>query len=145
MTRATRPSSTGRKPLSPLRTRTSQILAYSPNESAMISGLAAAAASDAISSASAGSWTSVLTGAPCGGLGRDGGQALGRTRGHQVDDGLGVEYLLRPDRDHAAQAQHGPPVRDGEDVVQVVRDDDDRDALGLQPRDELEHDSGLGH
>src|SRR5580700_1588742 len=103
MTMATRPSSTGRKPLSPLRTRTSQILTYSPNESAMISGLAAAAASAAISSESAaspgGSRTSVLTGAP---FGRDRGKALGGTGGHQVDDGLGVVLLLRPDRDHAA-------------------------------------------
>src|ERR1700677_461196 len=148
MTMATRPSSTGRKPLSPPRTRASQILAYSPKESAMISGVAAAAGSDAIASASAASrrasWTSVLTGAPCGGLGRDGGQALRGTRGHQVDDGLGVEYALRPERDHAGRAQYGHPVRDGEDVVQVVRDDDDRDALGPQPRDELEHDAGLG-
>src|SRR5580692_7261684 len=117
MTMATRPSSTGRKPLSPLRTRTRKILAYSPNESAMISG-AARAASVAASSASAasgasgaGSRISVLTGAP---FGRDGGEALGGTRGHQVDDGLGVVPLLGADRDHAAQAQHGHPVGDRE-------------------------------
>src|SRR3984885_11129281 len=147
MTMATRPSRTGRKPLSPLRTRTRKILAYSPNESAMISG-AARAASVAASSASAtsgasgaGSWISVLTGAP---FGRGGGEAPGGTRGHEVDDGLRVVPVLRPDRDHAAQAQHGYAVRDREDIVQVVRDDDDRDALGLQPVDEIEDDAGLG-
>ena len=61
---ATRPSRTGSAPLSPLRTRAHQILMYSPSESAMTSGAAVAAASDAISSASAGGWTSVLTRAP---------------------------------------------------------------------------------
>src|SRR5580704_8417751 len=100
MTMATRPSSTGRKPLSPLRTRTRKIVAYSPNESAMISGAARAAsvaASSASAASGAGSRISVLTGAP---FGRDGGEALGGTRGHQVDDGLGVVPLLRADRDH---------------------------------------------
>ena len=41
---ATRPSRTGRAPLSPLRTRAHQILMYSPSESAMTSGAAVAAA-----------------------------------------------------------------------------------------------------
>src|ERR1019366_6279636 len=105
--------------------------------------------SDAISSAGSvasgdGPWTSVLPGAPWGGLGRRGGEALGGTGGHQVDDGLGVVPRRRPDGDQAAQPQHGDPVRDRLDVVQVVRDDDHRDVLALQPLDQVEHDAGLG-
>src|SRR5689334_22240366 len=115
MTMATRPRMTGRAPLSPLRTRVHQILAYSPKESAMTSGAAVAAACAATSSeASAGGWTSVLTGAPWwlrGGRpgrrpGRGGGKAPGGARGHQVDDRLVVVLGQRPDRDHLAQAQH---------------------------------------
>src|SRR5262249_50107415 len=147
---ATRPRMTGRAPLSPLRTRVHQILTYSPKVSAMTSGAAADAACAATSSsaASGGGWTSGLTGAPWGLLGgrpgRGGGQAPGGARGHQVDDRLAVVLGQRADRDHLAQAQHGHPVGHGLDVVQVVRDDDDRDALGLQPADEVEYDLGLG-
>src|SRR3984885_2372890 len=172
MTMTTRPRMTGRAPLSPLRTRESQILAYSPREFAMTSGAARAtsAATSSWSAASgAGPWTSVLTGAPWL-LGRNGvtcnsvtgnsatrnsatrnagtwngGEALRGTGGHQVDDGLGVVLRGRPVRDQTAQAQHGDPVRDRLDVVQVVRNDDHRDVLALQPFDQVEHDAGLGH
>jgi hypothetical protein len=44
---------TGRAPLSPLRTRVHQILAYSPKESAMTSGAAVAAVCAATSSSAA--------------------------------------------------------------------------------------------
>src|SRR5437588_7402605 len=149
---ATRPRMTGRAPLSPLRTRVHQILAYSPKVSAMTSGAAVDAVCSATSSAaSGGGWTSALTGAPWWLLGwrpgwrpgRGGGEAPGGARGHQVDDRLGVVLGQRPDRDHLAQAQHGHPVGDGLDVVQVVRDDEDRDALVPEPADEVEHDPGL--
>src|SRR6516165_12373957 len=147
---ATRPRMTGRAPLSPLRTRVHQILAYSPKESAMTSGAAvdAACAATSSSAASGGGWMSVLTGAPWwrrgGRSGRGGGEAPGGTRGHQVDDRLAVVLAQRPDRDHLAQAEHRHPVGHGLDVVQVVRDDDDRDALVPEPADEVEHDPGLG-
>src|SRR6185312_953627 len=71
-------------------------------------------------------------------------QAPGGARGHQVDDRLAVVLGQRPDRDHMAQAQYRYPVGDGLDVVQVVRDDEDRDALVPEPADEVEHDPGLG-
>src|SRR5690349_14476960 len=98
---ATRPRMTGRAPLSPLRTRVHQILTYSPKVSAMTSGAALPAVCAAISSAaSAGGWTSVLTGAPWwllgGRPGRGGGQAPGSARGHQVDDRLAVVLGQRP-------------------------------------------------
>src|SRR5580692_62718 len=146
MTMTTRPRMTGSAPLSPLRTRAIQILTYSPSEFAMTSG-AARATSDATSSGSAsggGPWTSVLTGAPWL-LSRNSGEALRGTGGHEVDDGLGVVLRRGPDGDQAAQAQHGDPVRDRLDVVEVVRDDDHRDVLALQPFDQVEHDPGLGH
>src|SRR3954447_6207407 len=140
----TRPRMTGRAPLSPLRTRVHQILTYSPRVFAMTSGAAMAAAS----SASDGCSTSVLTGAPCWLLGRrfgpGGGATPGGARGHQLDDRLGVVLGQRPDRDELAQAQHRHPVGHGHHVVQVVRDDDDRDVLALQPADEVEYDAGLG-
>jgi hypothetical protein len=88
----------------------------------------------------------VLTGTPCW-LGRRlglGVEAPGGARGHQFDDRLGVVLSQRPDRDELAQAQHGHPVGHGLDVGQIVRDDDDRDALALEPADEVEHDAGLG-
>src|ERR1700749_429272 len=116
MTMAARPRMTGRAPLSPLRTRFHQILAYSPKESAMTSGAAVAplCAATSSSAASDGGRTSVLTGAPWwrrgGGPGRrpgrGGGQAPGGARGHQVADRLAVVLGQRPDRDHMTQAQY---------------------------------------
>ena len=41
------------------------------------------------------------------------------------------------------EAQARDPIRDLEDVVQVVGDDDDREALGSEPGDEVEHLAGL--
>src|ERR1700759_499203 len=134
MTMATRPSRTGRNPLSPPRTRTHQILTYSPKESAMTSG-EARATSGVISSvpgaASGVGSTSVLTGAPWGRLGRRRGQAPGGARGHQVDDGLVVELLRRPLGGDPAQPHHGYPVGHRLHVVQVMGDDDDGDVLAL--------------
>src|ERR1700730_17630012 len=144
---ATRPRVTGRAPLSPPRTRANQILTYSPSESAMTSGAADAAVWAAIASASSavasdgGSWTSVLTRPPLvtagSRLGSLRGEAFRGTCGHEVDDGLAVELRLRPGGDQVAEPQHRHPVRDGKDVVQVVRDEDHPDALAGQPGDEL--------
>ena len=47
------------------------------------------------------------------------------------------------DADVAAEAEHGDPCRHLEDVVQVVRDEDDGEPLLGQPLDELEHLLGL--
>src|SRR2546423_13495697 len=97
MTMATRPKIIGRAPLSPLRTLVHQILTYSPRLSAMTSGAAVAAVWSAVraavSSASGGWSTSVLTGTPCWLLGRGpflGDQAPGGAGGHQLGDRLGV-------------------------------------------------------
>src|SRR5947199_443643 len=140
------PMMTGSAPLSPLRTRRHQIRAYSPSESAMISGAATWAAASSGASG-CGSCSSVLTGAPwryvagdgraawsiglgllrrwCR-LGRGGrlcGQAGRRAGGHQVDDDLGVESCCETDRGELAEVQHCHPVRDAHDSVEVVRDD----------------------
>ena len=49
------------------------------------------------------------------------------------------------DRDPPALAQHGDPVGDREDVLDVVRDQDDRFALRAQPVDEAQDLADLGH
>ena len=56
----------------------------------------------------------------------------------------GVELGQRPDRGQPAKAQHRDPVGHLEDVAQVVRDDEHRDALALQPADEVEHHARSG-
>ena len=50
-----------------------------------------------------------------------------------------VDFVAFVERDVAAEPQHGDPVGDLEDVVQVVRDQDDGEPLLGQPLDELEH------
>ena len=54
-----------------------------------------------------------------------------------------VVLLALVDGDVAPEPQHGDPVRDGEDVVQVVRDQDDGEPLVREALDELEHLLGL--
>src|SRR5580765_5921142 len=47
----------------------------------------------------------------------------------RLDDLLRRRLLSLVDADVAAESQNGDPVRDLEDVVQVVRDEDDREPL----------------
>ncbi len=54
-----------------------------------------------------------------------------------------VVVVALVDTDVAAEAQDGDPCRDLEDVVEVVRDEDDGEPLVGQPPDELEHLLGL--
>ena len=56
-----------------------------------------------------------------------------------LDDLVLGDFVAFVDADVAAEPQHGDPVGDLEDVVQVVRDQDDGEPLLGQALDELEH------
>src|SRR5579862_4404413 len=145
-----RPPTTGSTPLSPPRTRAKYAFRYSPSDVATSAGATARSAwAEAFSvSASwaggAGSSTLAMrhlrSGAGGGSL--DGPRR--RTAGHQVDDDLAVHLTDRAHGDHAAQVQHRDAVGDFEDVVHVVRHDQDRKAAVGEPAHEVEHVACLG-
>src|SRR4029077_1133506 len=66
------------------------------------------------------------------------GLGLGGAERDRLDDLLRRRLLSLVDADVAAKSQNGDPVRDLEDVVQVVRDEDDREPLFTQTPDEIE-------
>src|SRR5215471_27722 len=130
-------SSTGRTPLSPLRTRSHQARRYWPSDWATSSGGTSAAAWGAAVRSTAvpaggspgsavtglsrsGGMGSALAAGGSGGLGRP---PAGATCRHVLHDALPVEVRGRPLCHHPSQVQHRDPVRDLEDVVQVVGDD----------------------
>src|SRR5579871_2243875 len=163
--------STGRTPLSPPRTRSHEARRYSPSDWARSSGgtsatdrSGAAASSTASASVwrgracafSAGVWpgSAVMGFSPSGamgsalatnGCGRLGRPPVGGTRRHVLHHALPVEVRGRPLGHHPSQVQHRDPVRDLEDVVQVVGDDHHGQPLVPEPLDQVQHLPGLHH
>src|SRR5215471_4953583 len=152
-------SSTGRTPLSPLRTRSHQARRYWPSDWATSSGGTSAAAwGAAVRSTAApaggspgsavtglsrsGAMGSALAAGGSGGLGRP---PAGATCRHVLHDALPVEVRGRPLCHHPSQVQHRDPVRDLEDVVQVVGDDHHRQPAIPEPFDQVQHLPGLHH
>src|SRR6516225_10218090 len=133
-------SSTGRTPLSPLRTLSHHARRYWPSDWAVSSRTSAVASRAAVRSAAAvvsGSVAAVSPGTVVtgtspsgptgsalvtGGSGRLGRPPVGATRRHVLHHALPVEVRSRPLDHHPPQVQHRDPVRDLEDVVQVVGD-----------------------
>src|SRR6516162_4683128 len=155
--------STGRTPLSPLRTRSHQARRYWPSDWAVSSRTSAAASRAAVRSAAgvvSGSTAAVSPGtvvtgtspsgpmgsAPvAGGSGRLGGPPVGAARRHVLHHALPVEVRRRPLDHHPPQVQHRDPVRDLEDVVQVVGDHHHRQPAVPEPFDQVQHLPGLYH
>src|SRR5215470_4210723 len=146
---------TGRTPLSPLRSRSHQARRYWPSDWARSSGGTSAAASGAAVRSSAGvSPGSAVTGVSrsgamgsalaAGGSGRLGRPPAGACR-HVLPHALPVEVRSRPLGHHPSQVQHRDPVRDLEDVVQVVGDDHHRQPAIAEPFDQVQHLPGLHH
>src|SRR5215831_4797715 len=146
---------TGRTPLSPLRSRSHQARRYWPSDWARSSGGTSAAASGAAVRSSAGvSPGSAVTGVSrsgamgsalaAGGSGRLGRPPAGACR-HVLHHALPVEVRSRPLGHHPSQVQHRDPVRDLEDVVQVVGDDHHRQPAIAEPFDQVQHLPGLRH
>ena len=69
--------------------------------------------------------------------------ALGRTAGDELDDLVAGDVGGAHLRGHPAEVQHRDAVGDLEDVVEVVADEHDRQALVREPAHELEHLLGL--
>src|SRR5579863_7757013 len=162
--------STGRTPLSPPRTRSHEARRYWPSVWARSSGGTSAtdisgAATSATASASvwrrscafsAGGWSgSAVTGfSPSGAMGSDlatggcgrlGRPPVGGARRHVLHHALPVEARGRRVGHHPSQVQHRDPVRDLEDVVQVVGDDHHGQPLIPEPLDQVQHLPGLHH
>src|SRR5262249_58379863 len=68
----------------------------------------------------------------------------GSAEGDRLDDLLLVGLGLLVDADVSPEPQYGDPVRDLEDVNEVVRDEHDREALLGQAPDEVQHLLRLG-
>src|SRR5690242_1171637 len=150
---------TGRTPLLPLRTRSNEPRRYWPSDWATSAGGTSAAATLASRVGSAvpaptvvpagvspGSaltgtsrfwtWVSALANSGRGRLVRP---PVGGTGRHVLHHALPVEARGRPLGHHPPQVQHRDPVRDLEDVVQVVADHHDRETAVAQPLDQVEH------
>src|SRR6516162_10757285 len=133
-------SSTGRTPLSPLRTLSHHARRYWPSDWAVSSRTSAAASGAAVRSVTvvvsdttaAVSPGTVVTGTSgsgpmgsalvTGGSDRLGRSPVGATRRHVLHHALPVEVRSGRIGHHPPQVQYGDPVRDLEDVVQVVGD-----------------------
>src|ERR1700674_5221825 len=128
---------TGRTPLSPLRMRVSQARDHSPRDWATIPGgtssVAACTAAVGSGPASGASARANLCSVTIRWL----PGAAGGTGGHVIDHALPVERRDPALRHHAAEMHHGNPVRDLEDIVEVVRDHHDRQATITQPPDQV--------
>ena len=123
MTMTTSPMSTGQLPRFPAR----MLSSIAPEEALVLHGLLRGRPR-----------ASVLT--PVSGRGRRDAGHLRRHAGRdRLDDLLLRRLGALVDGDAAAEPQDGDPRRDLEDVVQVVRDQDDREPLVGEPLDELEH------
>src|SRR5215469_11619975 len=152
---------TGRTPLSPLRTLSHQARRYWPSDWAVSSWTSAAASRAAVRSAAgvvSGSTAAVSPGTVVtgtspsgpmgsalvtGGSGRVGRPPVGATRRHILHHALPVEVRSRPLDHHPPQVQHRDPVRDLEDVVQVVGDHHHRQPAVPEPFDQVQHLPGL--
>ena len=64
--------------------------------------------------------------------------------GHQLADAPRVDLADRPGADLAAVAHHRDPLGDLDHLVEPVADEDDGDAVGLQPLDDAEQPVDLG-
>src|SRR5581483_226212 len=149
--------STGRIPLLPPRIRSQETRRYWPSDWARISGGTSAAtlasrAGSAVPApavaAGVSPWSAVtgasrfwplvsaLTTSRCGGLVRPPG---GGARRHVLHHALPVEVRGKPFGYHPPQVQHRDPVRDLEDVVQVVRDDHHRETVVPEPLYQVKH------
>src|SRR6478672_3957282 len=155
--------STGRTPLSPLRTLSHQAWRYwlsdwatSSRTSAAASGADVRSAAVMVSGSTAAvSPGTVVTGSSpsgpmgsalvTGGSGRLGRPPVGATRRHVLHHALPVEVRSRPLHHHPPQVQHRDPVRDLEDVVQVVGDHHHRQPAVPEPLDQIQHLPGLHH
>src|SRR5580693_7522738 len=150
--------STGRTPLSPLRTLSHQPRRYWLSDWATSSGGTSAAASGAAvrsttvvasvtpalvspGSAVTGTSRSGPTGSvpATSGSGRLGGPPVGATRRHVLHHTLPVEVPSRPLGHHPPQVQDRDPVRDLEHVVQVVGDHHHRQPAVAEPFDQVQH------
>src|SRR5579862_7772776 len=161
---------TGRTPLSPPRTRSHEARRYWPSDWARSSGgtsatdMSGAATSSTASASvwrragavSAGGWPgSAVAGVSWSGpmdsafdtdwSGRLGRPPVGATRRHVFHHALPVEARGGPIGHHPPQVQHRDPVRDLEDVVQVVGDDHHGQPLVPEPLDQVQHLPGLHH
>src|SRR5262249_8550549 len=145
---------TGSTPLSPPRTRSHQARRYGPSDCARSSG-GTSAAILASAVPVGGSPGSAVTGVSRSGdmhsalatgrSGRLGRPPVGATRRHVLHHALPVEVRSRSLGHHPPQVQHGDPVRDLEDVVQVVRDHHHRKPVVPEPLDQVKHHPGLHH
>src|SRR5256885_1413979 len=139
----TGPRSTGRTPLWPARGGASQAWNHSPKDWAAISGgTTMAASAEAVGSirdsgASARAMLSFVT------AGRR--RTTVGARRHVLDHALAVKGRGAIFRHLPAQVENRDPVRNLEDVVEVVRDHHDRQAAIAQAPDEVENHLGLYH
>src|SRR5262245_14418330 len=155
----TMPRTTGRTPLSPLRTRSHQARRYWPSDWARSSGGTSAGAASWAAVRSTSMLASavpvrVLPGSAVTGISGSGPSAqpspladpagsYGRPLGLPV-----VVYsttLRLPRSDPGPAATHHDPVRDLEDVVEVVGDHHHRQAAVPEPFDQVQHDPSLHH
>src|SRR5438105_1128663 len=134
----TRPTMTGRTPLSPLRIRKPHARTYSPRVWAAIAGGSSAAAA---SGAAVRSTAASAAEMPC--LGARAIGAAQPSRGHVLDDALTVKRGDLVLHDKASQIDDRDAVGDLEHVIQVVRDDHDREAAVAQAPGQVEHHPGL--
>src|ERR1700732_2039841 len=147
--------STGRTPLSPLRTLSHQARRYWPSDWAtrartLAAGAAVGPAAVVPAGVSPGSAVTGTSGSgpmgsalATGGSGRRGRPPVGATRRHVLHHALPVEVRSRPVGHHPPQVQHRDPVRDLEDVVQVVGDHHHRQPAVAEPFDQVQHLPGL--
>src|SRR5438132_12085740 len=134
----TRPTMTGSTPLSPLRIRKPHARTYSPRVCAAIAGGSSAAAASGAAVRSAAASAAEM---PC--LGARATGAAQPSRGHVLDDALTVKCGRLVLHDKAPQVAHRDAIGDLEDVIQVVRDDHDRESAVAQALDEVEHHLGM--
>src|SRR5215472_1906009 len=141
-----RPPMTGSSPLSPPRTRAHQPWRYSPRFWATIpGGTSTAAASGAAVGSACRSGASLvdIRAHPLARLERP--RAHLPAGGHVLDDGLGIERRLGVLGHHPSKVEHRDPVGHGEHVVQVVRDDHDRQPPLAEAAHQVQHLPRLDH
>src|SRR5579862_8007771 len=153
---------TGRTPLSPPRIRSNQARMYCPSDWARSSDGTSAAERSGAAASSIVPASAVLAGVSPGsavpGVSRswpmDSGLATGgagvtvrppagATCRHVLHDALPVEVRSRSFGHHPAQVQHRDPVRDLENVVQVVGDDHHGQPAVAQAHDQVQDGPGL--
>src|SRR6266536_4611056 len=137
-----------KKPISTSRNRNRQPRFRARSASREAPPLGSTATSEAAGSTSSGAGCArAISAAPCAADDRR-PSASGRhfeRAGHHADDRFEGRILRVQRRDRPPQAQHGDPVRHGEDLGQVVADHDDRQALAADLADQLEHHRRLAH